>query len=288
MRGHATYVDQCSYELQMPDSHGNQRPVKKPTCFFTTKASMFTHLAANCTGDHQHTHLHPDGGNRSEHAENYPNKLAKKLAHLMVNDEADDYDYDEVLAADDGSEQVAQDEAQGGQESAEVANSNGDHDHDHDPIKVNNDLRKKHGRQAVNYIARLHRSLGHPSAEMLRVLEEVQATDNVKAAARGYMCGICASRRKPGSVPPAAGRTARRFGDRLCADSAWIETTSGRKCLLTLMDQATRYIAVRLLHSEQGTDFIKGVERAWIKQFGCLKYLRVDEAKGWASGSGTG
>ena len=272
----------------MPDSHGNQRPVKKPTCFFTTKASMFTHLAANCTGDHQHTRLeghHPDGGNRSERAENYLNNLAKKLAHLMVTDEADDYDYDKVSAADDGSEQVAQDEAQGGQESAEVANSNGHHDHDHDPIKVNNDLRKKHGRQAVNYIARLHRSLGH----------QVQATDNVKAAARGYMCGACPSRRKPGSVPPAAGLTARHFGDRLCADSAWVETTSGRKCLLTLMDQATRYIAVRLLHSEQGTDFIKGVERAWIKQFGCPKYLRVDEAKGWASqqqwhhpGSGAG
>ena len=97
------------------------------------------------------------------------------------------------------------------------------------------------------------------------------------------MCGICASRKKPGSVPPAAGLTARRFGDRLCADSAWIETTSGRKCFLTLMDQATRYIAVRLLHSEQSTDFIKGVERAWIKQFGCPKYLRVDEAKAWSS-----
>ena len=69
----------------------------------------------------------------------------------------------------------------------------------------------------------------------------------------------------------------------VCADSAWIETTSGRKCFLTLMDQATRYIAVRLLHSEQSTDFIKGVERAWVKQFGCPKYLRVDEAKAWSS-----
>ena len=36
MRGHATYVDQCSYELMMPDSLGNNHPVKKPTCFLTT------------------------------------------------------------------------------------------------------------------------------------------------------------------------------------------------------------------------------------------------------------
>ena len=92
MRGHATYVEQCSYELMMPDSLGNNHPVKKPTCFLTTKASMFAQLAAECAGGHQHARLegrHPDGGNRSEHAENYPDKLAKKLA-LMVNDEVDD------------------------------------------------------------------------------------------------------------------------------------------------------------------------------------------------------
>ena len=283
MRGHTTYVDQCRYELMMPDSLGNNHPVKKPTCFLTTKASMFTHLAAECAGGHQHVPLegrHPDGGNRSEHAENYPNKLAKKLAYLMVNDEDDDYEDYPIFAAHDDDEQVVSGEVEAEQKAPEAADPNDDNH----PIKVNNDLRKKYGRQAVNYIARLHRSLGHPLAEtMLRMLEEVQATDAVKAAARGYMCGICASRKKPGSVPPAAGLTARHFGDRLCADSAWIETTSGRKCFLTLMDQATRYIAVRLLRSAQSTDFIKGVERAWIKQFGCPKYLRVDEAKAWSS-----
>ena len=73
------------------------------------------------------------------------------------------------------------------------------------------------------------------------------------------------------------------FNDRVMADSAWVDTDNGRKCILTIMDQATRYVAVRLLHSEKGSDFIKGVERAWIKQFGVPKYLRVDEAKGWAS-----
>ena len=209
MRGHATYVDQCSYELMMPDSLGNNHPVKKPTCFLTTKASMFAHLAAECAGGHQHVRLEgrrPKGGNRSEHAENYPDKLAKKLAYLMVNDEVDDYDDGLVLAANDVDEQVVSGEAEAEPKASATADQ-----HDSDPIKINNDLRKKYG-----YIARLHRSLGHPSAEtMLRMLEEVQATEAVKAAARGYMCGICASRRKPGSAPPAAGLTARHFGDRL-------------------------------------------------------------------------
>ena len=99
-----------------------------------------------------------------------------------------------VLAANDGDEQAVSGEAEAEPKASEAADPNDDND----PIKINNDLRKKYGQQAVNYIARLHRSLGHPSAEtMLRMLEEVQATDAVKAA-------------------------------RLCADSAWIETTSGR------------------------------------------------------------
>ena len=34
---------------------------------------------------------------------------------------------------------------------------------------------------------------------------------------------------------------------------------------------------------KRADDFVKGVERAWIKRWGVPKYLRVDEAKGWAS-----
>ena len=136
----------------------------------------------------------------------------------------------------------------------------------------------------MNYITRLHKNLGHPGSEVLvRMLEEVQATEATITAAREYVCPICYSRRKPAGVPPAAGLMAKNFGDRVFADSAWIEVKGGRRCVLTIMDQATRYVAVRLLESEKSTDLVKGVERAWIKQFGVPKFLRIDEAKGWAA-----
>ena len=85
-------------------------------------------------------------------------------------------------------------------------------------------------------------------------------------------------------VPPAAGLTAKHFGDRLITDSAWIDCgKDGRLCILTFMDQATRFISVRLIKTESSEQFIKGLERAWIKNLGVPKYLRVDEAKGWAA-----
>eukprot|EP00438_Fugacium_kawagutii_P005098 Skav221528 [mRNA] locus=scaffold1248:283612:287211:- [translate_table: standard] len=49
------------------------------------------------------------------------------------------------------------------------------------------------------------------------------------------------------------------------------------------MDQATRYIALRLMKSEKSVDLVKGIERGWIKHFSVPKYLRIDEGKGFAA-----
>ena len=57
------------------------------------------------------------------------------------------------------------------------------------------------------------------------------------------MCPECYIRQGRAGVPPAAGLTARVFGERLLADTAWIDTDDGTVGVMTLMDQATRYIA---------------------------------------------
>ena len=51
---------------------------------------------------------------------------------------------------------------------------------------------------------------------------------------------------------------------------------------LTLVDEATRFLFLRILKSEKSTEFIQGVERCWIRHLGCPKILRVDSAKGWS------
>ena len=66
----------------------------------------------------------------------------------------------------------------------------------------------------MNYVVRLHRNLGHPGSNVLcKMLEEVQATENVMTAARGYVCPGCFIRQGPAGVPPASGLTARVFGE---------------------------------------------------------------------------
>ena len=91
------------------------------------------------------------------------------------------------------------------------------------------------------------------------------------------------SQGKPFQVPPSGGISSTTFGNRLVVDSSWIQLETGRQCVLTMCDEATRYIAVRILQSEKSTEFVKGLERTWVRHFGLPKYLRVDAAKGWES-----
>ena len=93
------------------------------------------------------------------------------------------------------------------------------------------------------------------------MLEEIQATEDVLKAAQEYECALCHERKGPSGVPPAAGLTARAFGVRLLADTAWIDTDDGRCCMMTMMDQATRYVASRVMKDEQSVTLVKGLER---------------------------
>ena len=181
-----------------------------------------------------------------------------------------------------------------------------------DPVGLNKALRKRVGGRAVDYVQRLHKNLGHPSHGVLeKMLAEVQATSNVLEAARSYVCPACYARKPPFQNPPASSLKCTEFNDRILVDSHWIQCEdsiikraepapgtpahkrreknkaekafSGRQCVLTIIDHATRFCSVRILKPERADEFTKGLERAWIKHFGLPRLLRIDEAKGWAS-----
>ena len=87
------YVGQCQYGLQLPDKDGQLGPVKKPTCFRTTRYNMKVALECSCPGDHEHVSLEGNipgaRGPRSKAAESYPQALAEALpeprwSRLMV------------------------------------------------------------------------------------------------------------------------------------------------------------------------------------------------------------
>ena len=257
------YVDQCMYGLTVPTQGGQELPARKPTCFRTTKESLASGLAVECDGGHGHLPLEGNyhGVNRSKMAESYPEHLAWQLAFLLQ----------QTPEMVDAAFAVAE-------ESLELD------ERDQEPVYKNRKLQQEVGAQVMQYIRRLHKNLGHPAPDVLhRMLSKIQATAAVLKAAREYECVHCHERRGPSGVPPAAGLTARSFGERLMADTAWIDTAEGRCCIMTLMDQATRYVCLRVMSDEKSTSLVKGIERGWIKHFGSPRYIRIDEGKGFAA-----
>ena len=294
--GWPTYLDQCMLGLELENDDGVLLPVRKPTCILTTKLRMHKKMSEfQCDGKHHHTPLEGGirgQGPRSRLAENYPEKMAKVIAEVLINHTEDE---DEILAAQD---QQLQEEDDGPDVLEELRRGRdllpdqGERvralperpDEVKEAVKANQELKKQVGIRAVDYVARLHKNLGHPGREVLvTMLKDVLATDDVILAAKHYVCEKCYERQKPGQAPPAAGRSSSVFNHRLQCDSSWIQVEEGRRCVLTICDEATRFVALRLLKSEKSTEFLKGLERAWVRHFGLPKIIRVDSAKGWSA-----
>eukprot|EP00435_Cladocopium_sp_Y103_P055618 s618_g18.t1 len=302
MIGYDAYVDQCCYKLMLPDTDGVMKRVRKPTCFRTTGHIIYSLLTKQCPGGHPHTPLEgyiPGVGHRSKLAESYPPLLAAKLAEALVTQISH---WDDVHAAESLEEFYNKSEivdSDGGHKSPEV--------HVPEPVQKNRELRRQVGNRPFEYVQRLHKNLGHVSSETLcRMLEEIQATDDVMTAAKHYVCPACYARKRPSQAPPSSGVKTTEFNERIQVDSHWIQCEdsavaqkepapgtpaaarkkreiSGRQCVLTIVDHATRFCAVRILRGETAEEFTKGIERMWFKHFGLPKHLRIDEAKGWAS-----
>ena len=264
------YVDQCMYDLILPSDDGELHHARKPTCFRTTKEELAVGLMKECDGTHAHLPIEGTygGKKRSQMAEDYPPSLAENLAFLLQLDNGSyDTTVDHIYHEDDDEEDEP--ERQGETD---------------DLVAKNRKLQAEVGSQVMQYVKRLHKNLGHPSPKVLtQMLLEIQATEDVLKAAKEYECVHCHERRGPAGVPPAAGLTARSFGERLLADTAWIDTDEGRVPVITMMDQATRYVALRMLKSEKSKDLVKSIVRGWVKHFGTPRYLRLDEAKGFAA-----
>ena len=128
-------------------------------------------------------------------------------------------------------------------------------------IKSNKELKLRVGARLCGPTSQEH---GPSFGRNLKVkmLTEVQATENVLEAARKYVCRSCYHRAKPFQVPLSGGISSTTFGNRLVVDSSWIQLGPDRQCILTMVDEATRYLTVRILASEKSTNFLKGIERS--------------------------
>ena len=135
-------------------------------------------------------------------------------------------------------------------------------------------------------LLRLHRNLGHPTnQELVRVLESKKASPELIEAARQHECPVCHHQQRRNSVPVSSIPKVNAFNERVQADTLWLTPPGSNQAfpILMMSDALTRLISARLLITADSDEFIKSVEKGWIRSFGPMKTLQVDEHRAWSS-----
>ena len=254
--GLRAHFDQCRYGAECEDVDMVWRPVKKSTGIQTTKRALWQEFQKRCDGSHCHCRLEgssPSTGRRTQFMENYQPTMAGILAACLMADETP-VAWEFVGVADDEKKHLGS------------------------LVKL---MAETH-QEALRVVQRLHRGLGHPSASALvEMLESRGASDMVLKCAREYKCVACARYLKPDGVAPSALPKAKEFNERLQADVLWFKIGDKKFPVLSLVDEATKYQAAAVVHSERSEHFRHVIERLWIRNFGCPKVLVTDEGRGW-------
>lgn len=63
----------------------------------------------------------------------------------------------------------------------------------------------------------------------------------------------------------------------------WIGSKKKRLAILSMVDEATRFMATRIIADETARTLTTAIERAWVRDYGPMKLLKVDEASAWGS-----
>ena len=257
--GYAAEFDQCRYGAQCLDGDGQWKPVQKSTRIQTTKKAVAEAMHLVCQHDHEHCHLEglaPGYGARTTYMENYQPGMAATLAAAMMQPEAPHH-----------------------WETAHAVSSAKAAGH---LVK----LHTEHKADALRTVQRLHRNLGHPSADALADLLAARgAHPNVIEAARKYQCVACSKYKKPHETAPASMPLTRQFNDTVQADVFYVKLQERKHPVLSLVDVATRYMSAYLLDDETTDSYVKALEKMWLRHFGPPKQLVTDEGRSWLGSS---
>ena len=258
--GYHLVFDQCMYGTKTLDDNGIPALVRKATGLRTTKHAMAVRMQRRCDKSHTHQPLEgniPGSGiSRCRAAENYGVELARHFAAGIMADEGL---VEQVYLGEEETD------AQTG---------------------VLKKLAASHGEQAARIAHRLHRNLGHPRTEtLLKILEEKNASEKVKKAVRDLKCTHCQNFAPKKTTAPTSLDRAKEFNGAVQCDVLWLEIGSKRKkmAILSMVDEATRFMAARIVSDETTKTMTTAIERAWIRDYGPMKTLKVDEAAAWGS-----
>ena len=132
----------------------------------------------------------------------------------------------------------------------------------------------------LNYVAKLHRDVGHPHANVLhRMLSDAEATARVLACAKAYKCASRTARAVL-TRPRPPSRRKREFGELVYMDVLRIVTGPEPRdvgLFLSITDVATRYVVAGPIRSEDVDEILVTIKEAWCQHFGYPKKLRFDK-----------
>ena len=256
-----TPFDQCAFGCCCLDNDNCWRLVKKPTALMTTKMAVHTTLAVHttrwrCTGDHDHCHL---GRQRTRHWKK--DKVLGRVPTWIGHDFGNSY------------------RGPGGYPSLGECNgrSRGERPLPATLVKLQ---AEGHG-EALRTVQKLHRNLGHPSPQSLvEMLQSRGASEAVVEAARNYQCVSCLMYKKPNQTPPSKVSRSTEFGEIVQADVMWVKIDDKKFPVMSFVDEATKYQTACLLRGETSGDFIRSIEKGWVKHFGVPRGLHTDEGRG--------
>ena len=292
-KGYMAYLDQCAYGATLPDNYGVQRPIKKPTALCLTQQGLATDLSRTCPGHHDHLPIEgssPGIGNRAKASATYQPEMCQQLAHQIYRhtylQREPHYSHTDSAYPAQEPEQPSQPPEPSEQNEPPLPPS---------PTGIlQQRLHPTSNLTAQRTIQRLHRSLGHPTPQQLRkLLSERNANERLLASRLEHRCQHCEQRRAPPQVPKSGIYKGTFFNDRVQADTLWLKIhTDGPNStskkpravpILVISDATTRFAAARLLPDETAKSFVQALERSWIRHFGPMKTLQVDEHRSWAS-----
>ena len=256
--GYWADFDQCMYGAQCLDDDGVWRPSQKGTCFLTTKRAVQVALHLRCDRQHEHCKLEgaaPGLGSRTRYMENYQPGFAATLAAVLISPE-EAQPWETVMTTSEDK-----------QATGELLR-----------------LYSTHPQEIVRIVQRLHRNLGHPSAQSLvNLLQSRGAGEDLIEAAKRYVCLTCSKQKKPNQTAPSSSKQFKEFNAQVQADVFYLKLGDKKIPVMSMVDSATRFIAAALLHQERSEDYIRAIERAWIRHFGIPQVLLTDEGRPWLS-----
>ena len=294
LSGEPCALDQCAYGAVLPDENGVLTPIKKPTRLQLTSRFVARLLNQRCTQDHEHLPIEgssPGIGNRAAASAAYQEGLCEAIAeafdrlyaefnepcYFNVEDENDEH---EEINYNEGEEEA------GGDEDYEPSIAPEEEPEPPQPRGVLYKLGATRQQEVKRTITRLHRNLGHPTNnELAKMLEQRGASPELVEAARIHDCATCHLHQRPSSVPVSSIPKTTAFNERVQVDTLWITPPDSRRAFPVLMmsDAMTRLLSARLLSTEDSGEFIRAIEKGWLRSFGPMKILQVDEHRAWSS-----